>query len=204
VELNCGKRVTGAPDARFVIDATGRTAAIARAAGARVVADDHLTAFVCWLESREDDDPRTVVEKVDEGWWYTAALDGGTRVAAFLSETRCEPARWHEYLTRTRYVSRYRGRVLAGPTVRAANSQHLEPVCGSDWLAAGDAAMALDPLSGQGIVAALRCGIFAGYAAGDWLSRRNKAALVRYRRFIAVALKNYQRVRRRYYDLVRS
>jgi flavin-dependent dehydrogenase len=204
LELRCGERVTGAPDARFVIDTTGRTASIARAAGARVVADDHLTAFVCWLQSPEDDDPRTVIERVEGGWWYTAALDNGKRVAAFLSETRSDPARWHEYLARTRYVSRYGGEVLSGPTVRAANSQHLEPVCGDGWLAAGDAAMALDPLSGQGIVAALRCGIFAGYATGDWLMRRDENALARYRRFIAVALESYQRVRGRYYDTVRS
>jgi flavin-dependent dehydrogenase len=152
------------------------------------------------IQSPEDDDPRTVIERVEGGWWHTAALDGGKRIAAFLSETRSEPARWHEYLARTRYVSRYSGVVLSGPTVRAANSQHLEPVCGDGWLAAGDAAMALDPLSGQGIVAALRCGIFAGYAAGDWLVRRDENALARYQRFIAVALENYQCVRRRYYD----
>jgi flavin-dependent dehydrogenase len=114
-----------------------------------------------------------------------------------------ERGRWLDRLERTRYLSRWSEPVICGPLVRAANSQHLDRVCGRDWLAAGDAAMALDPLAGQGIVAALRSGIFAGYAAGDWLTCGDKQALARYRRFMGVALASHRRARRRYYSLER-
>jgi flavin-dependent dehydrogenase len=206
VELRCGERVPEAPAARFVIDATGRPASIARAAGARVVSSDRLTAFVCVLSSPPGDDPRTVIEAVEDGWWYTGALDRGMRIAAFLTDADVarelgvtERERWRECLVRTHHLSRTNARVICGPMVRAANSQHAEPVCGDGWLAAGDAAMALDPLSGQGIVASLRSGIFAGYAVGDRLTRGDEAALARYQRFVAVSLADYQGIWRRYY-----
>jgi flavin-dependent dehydrogenase len=207
VDLRWGERVSKAPPAaRFVIDATGRAASIARAAGARVVADDHLTAFVCLLSSPAGDDPRTVIEAVEDGWWYTGALDGGVRIAAFLTDADigqelgvAKRERWRECLARTRYLLRMDAPVICGPMVRAANSQHIEPVWGDGWLATGDAALALDPLSGQGIVASLRSGIFAGYAIGDWLTRGDEVAPARYRRFVAGALANYQRTRRQYY-----
>jgi flavin-dependent dehydrogenase len=66
-----------------------------------------------------------------------------------------------------------RGVCPRGPVVvRPAQSGHLAPVAGDDWLTVGDAAAGFDPLSSQGIAKALRSGIFASYAIGDLLTTR--------------------------------
>jgi flavin-dependent dehydrogenase len=43
----------------------------------------------------------------------------------------------------------------------AANSYRMNPVTGNSWLVAGDAAIAFDPLSSQGIYRALKSGLLA-------------------------------------------
>jgi flavin-dependent dehydrogenase len=95
------------------------------------------------------------------------------------------------------------GRASATPrrqVARSAASQYLDCVCGMDWIACGDAALALDPLSGQGILAALRTGIFAAYAAGDWIRGGESSALSRYQGFIDRTRDGYLQARRRYYS----
>lgn len=69
----------------------------------------------------------------------------------------------------TRYIG---ARITAGdltgpPTPRwsAAHGLRLEPYGGRGWIAAGDAALAFDPLSSQGILTALHSGARAGLAA---------------------------------------
>ena len=194
--------------APFVIDASGRGAAVARAAGARLRSADHLTGFVAYFLTDEDD-CRTVIESVEYGWWYTAGLEGGFRVVACMTDADigrelglANGRLWSERMRATRYVARSLPEGLAPaaePLVRPAGTQHAEPVCGSDWLAAGDAALALDPLCGHGIASALRSGIFAAYAAGDWLAGRRVEGLARYEWFIDCARSGYLRAYARYY-----
>lgn len=62
--------------------------------------------------------------------------------------------------------------MVAKPQPTDARSSRLERFHGEGWLAAGDAAIALDPLSSQGILSALYSGLKAGKAvigafAGD-------------------------------------
>lgn len=91
-------------------------------------------------------------------------------------------------------------RLPARPVVvRPAQSRHLEPVAGDDWLAVGDAAAGFDPLSSQGIAKALRSGIYAGYAIGDLLTRGGDTGLRRYRLFIRGEFESYARARAKYY-----
>jgi flavin-dependent dehydrogenase len=56
---------------------------------------------------------------------------------------------------------RLRGRHAGPARVLAAVSAHLHPAAGPGWIAAGDAAMAVDPLSGGGVCLALRSGMRA-------------------------------------------
>jgi flavin-dependent dehydrogenase len=81
---------------------------------------------------------------------------------------------WLDQLRRTvQLVRRFRD---AGPLqrlmVRSARSQHIDPACGTGWIAIGDAAMAFDPLASQGIAKALHhgkraAGHIAAYLGGD-------------------------------------
>jgi 2-polyprenyl-6-methoxyphenol hydroxylase-like FAD-dependent oxidoreductase len=83
--------------------------------------------------------------------------------------------------------------------VRPSESHCLDPATGDHWLAAGDAASTFDPLSSQGILKALRSGIFASYAIGDFLTRDDAAGLERYRSFIREEYASYTATRAKYY-----
>jgi flavin-dependent dehydrogenase len=195
---------------RFTIDATGRNASVARAAGANIIALDRLVGFICCFDSSEEDDPRTLIESVDYGWWYTAALKGGLRIAACMTDADIgrdfklsNRDSWRDRLCETAYVAGAVGKDSVIPrrlVARSAASHYLDCVCGVDWIACGDAALALDPLSGQGILAALRAGIFAAYAAGDWIRGGDSSALARYQCFMERTRDGYLQARRRYYS----
>jgi 2-polyprenyl-6-methoxyphenol hydroxylase-like FAD-dependent oxidoreductase len=197
-------------DARFVVDATGGNAALARRCGARFVETDTLVGIAGFFENG-DDDARTLVEAFEDGWWYTAGLPDGRRIIACMTDADIarrkglhEAKEWRRKLAEMSVIGAMtatagRGK-LSGPLViRSCSSRRLEPAAGKNWLAAGDAASRFDPLSAQGIVKALRSGVFAGYAIGDQLTRNDDSGLERYRRFVFEEFKNYTEVRVKYY-----
>jgi flavin-dependent dehydrogenase len=166
--------------ARVVVDATGRAAHVARALGARRHRVDRLVAAVGLLtaprSAPEDLDRVTLVESVESGWWYTTALPGRRRVAAFLTDgdlldpgaLRRAAGWWARLDATTHIVARVRAhgyRLRGAPRMVAADTGWLDPVRGPGWLAAGDAALSLDPLSSLGILAAVDGGARAGAAA---------------------------------------
>jgi flavin-dependent dehydrogenase len=204
--------------ARVVVDATGAAASFARRhAGARSTPGDRLAGFIRFFPApsveaegpRPPGHPGTVVEAFADGWWYTAPLPGGARVVACMTDT--DVARvlgiadgecWMELLRATAPHVRECTAGLAPPgpvVVRAARSRRLLPAVGTDWIAVGDAASTFDPLSSQGIVKALRSGIFAGYAVGDLLAGGGDAGMRRYAQLIEREFTAYERTRGRYY-----
>jgi flavin-dependent dehydrogenase len=194
--------------ARFLVDATGSAATFARRLGARFVASDRLTGFVRFFEDRCGNDPRSLVEAFEDGWWYTAGLPGGMRIAACMTDADLarrlrlsDPESWSRWLDAADQVkARLQGARPQGDiVVRAAQSRRLDPAAGEGWLAVGDAASVFDPLSSSGITKALRSGIFASYAIGDLLVKGEDRGLERYRRYIQEEFEGYTRVRARYY-----
>ncbi|WP_055529534.1 NAD(P)/FAD-dependent oxidoreductase [Streptomyces graminilatus] len=161
---------------RWVIDATGRAAAIAVRCGARRQVRDRLTALYAPLEpDPSDTDRRSLVESDEDGWWYTAPQPSGGRLIAYFTDTDLPAApstarHFHQRLSATRHVSRWTHRdgppptPTATPRRAAAHTAHLDRVYGDGWTAAGDAAVAFDPLSSQGVLTALYTGMSAGHA----------------------------------------
>jgi flavin-dependent dehydrogenase len=203
-------RLSGGPavSARFVIDATGAAAAFARRQGASFLAADRLTGYARFYEGSEGGDPRTLVEAFADGWWYTAGLPGGRRIAACLTDADLarrlrlrNTAAWSRLLDATdRVREALRGAQPQGDViVRATPSRRLEPVAGDDWLAVGDAAAVFDPLSSSGILKALRSGIFASYAVGDRLTQGDDRGLERYRRLGQEEFASYTKLRAQHY-----
>ncbi|HWS99674.1 MAG TPA: FAD-dependent oxidoreductase [Pyrinomonadaceae bacterium] len=193
--------------ARFVVDASGRSAAFARGAGARRLAFDSLVAHARFFTLDREPEPGTLIEAFAEGWWYTA-LAGERRVVMCLTDADIarrlglgDEKRWLGLLSETSWIQRSVGRgVTQGPALtRAANSSRLEPVCAADWLAAGDAASTYDPLSSQGIVKSLRNGIFASYAVADCLLKSDASGLARYEKLARREFAAYARAHARYY-----
>ena len=170
---------------RSLIDATGRRSTIVRGQGSRRQVDDSLVAsFALFSRSEEwrpvDQDSRTMIEAGPDGWWYTALLPSNQRIVAYMTDrdlTPRSPRTANAYLSLLSQAEHVKsclssyGYVLeAGPRMVAANSSYLDRAAGDGWLAVGDAAVSLDPLSSQGIFTALYTGMEAGHALAEQLN----------------------------------
>jgi 2-polyprenyl-6-methoxyphenol hydroxylase-like FAD-dependent oxidoreductase len=138
---------------------------------------DGLVAFYARFRAgREGDrDARTLVESAPGGWWYTALVPGGERVVAWLTDadladraTLLSEAGFCSVLGESRHVldalHAYGYTIASRPRGADAGSARLDRFTGDGWIAAGDAALAFDPLSSQGILTALYTGMRAGQA----------------------------------------
>ena len=173
--------------ARVLIDAGGRMSAAPSLFGARRSVLDRL---VCgWIHGIAEAQARnlTYVESEPDGWWYTAPLPGGRRVLAFHTDAdlpaaaeaqsarallarAMDVARLHEVLEDARFDA-------YGPSgFCAAHSAALVPAAGDGWFAAGDSALAFDPLSSQGLFNALYAGLSSAKATGAMLDGDGDAA----------------------------
>ncbi|MGG2461407.1 NAD(P)/FAD-dependent oxidoreductase [Streptomyces sp. RGM 3693] len=188
---------------RWLVDATGRGAALAVRAGARRRTGDRLTALHLLLDPARDGTPdgRSLVESDQDGWWYTALLPSRQRLVAYFTDPDLPLAAgrgaegFRDRLLATRYVShraRPHGLTALRPPRRApAHTAHLDRVHGDGWTAVGDAAAAFDPLSSQGILTALYTGLSAGEAVDAQLGG-DRRALAGYAEKVATARTAYQ------------
>jgi flavin-dependent dehydrogenase len=156
----------------FAIDATGRTAWLARCFGHRRRTHDRLIGFAATIASpivAHMADRRMLIESCPHGWWYSAKISHDRYVAAFMTDaeqaahTGARPFEiWRERM-RSAPLTTDRARLLcaADPTIRvsAAGTSQLSVIAGNDWAAVGDAATTVDPLSGRGVEYALHDGI---------------------------------------------
>jgi flavin-dependent dehydrogenase len=167
-------------DACWLVDATGRAAVVARAQGVRRRGGDRLVAAVMRLNAPPAGAPPdrcrlSRIEATPDGWCYTAPVPGQGRVLACLADAgsaAAQTARTAPGLARFLEGTSTLGAFIAahGYTIDgsirvvAAGSSRLERWIGPGWLAVGDAALAGDPILGQGMLSALYSGILAGRA----------------------------------------
>ncbi|WP_405525928.1 tryptophan 7-halogenase [Streptomyces avidinii] len=195
---------------RWLVDATGRRAGLATAAGARRVVHDRLVALCLTLPpaTAPAPDASTLVEAEPDGWWYTALLPAGHRLLARYTDADLPGVRaggtgLRTDVARTRHTG---ARVSAHPwpavAVRRApaHTVRLDAVHGDGWVAAGDAAAAFDPLSSQGILTALYTGMRAGQAIHDHLGG-DRTALTHYAAELDTITATHLRNRRTFYGL---
>jgi 2-polyprenyl-6-methoxyphenol hydroxylase-like FAD-dependent oxidoreductase len=196
--------------ARFLIDATGRSATLARQQGLRSETLDRLIGSMMLFEGAPDDGLGLLIETFADGWWYTAALPGNRRIVACMSDADLvralelgTMAGWTRALDETQHVRHAvaNAQPLGAPALRPAGSRHIAQDAALPLLCVGDAASCFDPVSGQGIFKALRSGVYASYAVGDVLSRADGSGLNRYRRFLADELASYRDKLREYYGM---
>jgi flavin-dependent dehydrogenase len=176
--LHHGQSVTVA--CRYVIDAGGRRASVVRMLGRRPTSADRL---VCrWIHGASQGDyGTTVVEAEPDGWWYTAALPGGRRVLAFHTDADLTAAK--TTVTSQALLARARTQSGVGPLLAitgfeaqgiggncGAQTSWLGEVTGQGWIAVGDAALACDPLSSQGLLNALYSALLAAGAVRQALA----------------------------------
>ena len=156
-----------------VVDATGRPARVARGHGARRHRFDRLICLARVVADGPGADPGdTFVESVQHGWWYVSPLPGHRRVVACFTEPAVAArsglgtsAGWSTALAATTRARTLAGSIPLGvPTVVAVGGHRLRPCAGRGWLAVGDAALAVDPLSAGGVTFALRSAKMAAEA----------------------------------------
>ncbi|MGV9868775.1 FAD-dependent monooxygenase [Rhodococcus koreensis] len=205
--------VAGEPlcvQADFVIDATGRSSRFARGKGVGRVVWDRLVGIVGLLDGPDVEavrDRRTLIESCPDGWWYSAMLPGRRGVAAYLSDTdqiagtqMRPPELWRERRRCAPYTDRRLGAMGRNVEVRviAAGTSMLQRLIGDNWAAAGDAATAVDPLSGQGVVRALGSGMAVARALTG-LGGEPAAALTDYAADTERRFRHHLRQRADYY-----
>lgn len=201
----------GSVRCRWLIDATGRSAWLARRYAPRVY-DERLVAFVATYRSPADtdSDTRTCVEAAIEGWWYTSRAPGARRVVGLITSSNADARRrargagFERTLARTKHVGalRHAHSYAADGLVRAsdASSCYLDAPTGNGWLAVGDAAIAVDPLASQGVLNAMHLGLRGGAAAAAHLGG-DRNALAAYSEEVAAVRDDYLRGRAWHYQL---
>jgi 2-polyprenyl-6-methoxyphenol hydroxylase-like FAD-dependent oxidoreductase len=206
----CG--TSGSHCARLLVDATGRPAVLARLTGQRPVSEDRLVGCFVHFAANGGGPEEVLLEAFADGWWYTAAIPEDRRVVACMSDADlvgrlglAELDDWMDALAGTRHLAPLvrHARPLGPPRLRAAASQIMPTPATGSFIAVGDAASCFDPISGQGILKALRSGIFASYAIADSLCRDDPTGMRRYCRFVQDEFAGYRATLRAYYALER-
>jgi flavin-dependent dehydrogenase len=164
---------TNVHTSRWLIDATGRSAAIARKQGAGRLFERSLVAIYALGESTDPGiTDRTLIESTPLGWWYGAALPNG-RVVAGIHVRPADrrllraPGAWCAALSVTRHLSRFLANASFDqpPLTLDARGARQCSATGPGWIACGDAALSFDPLAGQGLFFALYSGMQAARTA---------------------------------------
>ncbi len=196
--------------ARLVVDATGRAASIARRQGAKRVSHDQLVGVVRFLSpaaSGPQASQTTLVEAVPVGWWYSAPLPDGRLSIALMTDADLYAAgeRGSDDFWRRQLLDAAHTRSRAGSyewdaprLVFTADSAMLDRAAGESWLAVGDAASTIDPLSSQGIYQALWSGLGAAKAIADYLGGSERALSV-YADRVGKSFESYLKARRQFY-----
>jgi flavin-dependent dehydrogenase len=173
--------------ARFVVDATGARSHYAGRMGVRRRDLDRLVSVAAFFQLPEGAGfpPRTMLEAVEYGWWYTARLPD-RRIAVALATSHSwfkqhrldQPRAWLEALVGTRHIIGPLAACEPEPgslSICTAPSFVLDRAYGDHWLAVGDAASAYDPISAQGIFKALGDGLSAGRRIAEFLAGHGDA-----------------------------
>ena len=194
--------------AAAVIDAGGRQARLSRALGGHRRVHDHLVGVAVSYRGRTEDGGHTLVEAERDGWWYSAQLPGRAMIVVYVTDADlcrsgrvAEPETFSRRIARADETARHVGgrEPCSAPFVTSAITHRLQrDQAGGRWLATGDAAMGVDPLSASGILNALRSGEWAAHAMCNWLLGRPQAA-VEYERELDAMFTEYSDERRTIY-----
>jgi flavin-dependent dehydrogenase len=169
--------------AHALINATGRKSAFT----GRWV-HDRLIGLAALFQAQNDEAGFfTLIEATENGWWYSAPLPGERLMVMFMTDADLiakqrliQLTTWQENLGMAKHTAtRCQGcKLLETPRGYPALSHRLRrPISAAKWLAVGDAALAVDPLSGNGIARALRSGSEAAQAMNRWLTGDHSAAV---------------------------
>jgi flavin-dependent dehydrogenase len=164
-----------AQEFNWIVDSTGRASRMAVAIGGTqnypsgnrcmMGMEVTLTATTepraCWLET------------VPDGWLFLTPLGSGRGFLQGMVPLAPDApaAMLADLVTQTRIIRRRVAESSGRASAFAAAPRMSDPLCGPGWIAVGEAAIALDPLSGEGVGHAVRgailaAGVLEGIASG--------------------------------------
>jgi flavin-dependent dehydrogenase len=163
-------------NASYIVDATGRQAALGKIFGIQRDKSDPLFAYA--LEFSAQTAPQAVgfarVESCSYGWWYCNAIPDTDRFVAVvqvdIDAAEATQASHRDgflnLLADTKLTLQFLNSVAASPIgrIRGAYAGHAlnRSIGPKRFLAVGDALQAFDPLSSQGVWRAMASGVQAG------------------------------------------
>lgn len=170
ISLDDGRHIR----AGFIVDATGRRARLARLLGVPQRRKSDLVALYQRAKPAKNAElTRTLIEATPEGWIYAGRLADGRwsigyhTLAREAVRLRRSPDAWAARLAQAPHLASRLGALTwegGEVSARDAGGVSLDTPYGEGWIAVGDAALAFDPIAGQGLFNALRTGIAAAEA----------------------------------------
>lgn len=202
---------------RAVIDASGRSSAVARQFGSKLTQFSHQVAAVWHIDviGAKNFRPWIHVASHQNGWVYaaTSAL-GGYTISSYTNprikkNMKSQVLNWADDDQEIKAIVKVLENQLGisdlatrlnqeSPVFRSAASSSLWPVSGDYWLAVGDAACSLDPLTSTGMLHALRSGS-KGADALDVALKGDDGGLHTYSRMMRQFVANYSYERKMLY-----
>jgi flavin-dependent dehydrogenase len=191
---------------RLLIDATGRSST-GHSGFPHRFPSDRLIAVACLCSPATGIPPSeyTLIEAVDAGWFYSALVPSGQWVVAYMTDGDLYAAGARRSRTffacQLEKAPHTRARVAQAPgelSMFSARSSVRSRTALADWLAVGDAARSQDPLSGQGILAAMTMARDAA-AAALRLLHGDTAAATEYETSNRRAFDEYRKTQDSYY-----
>ncbi|OLF53030.1 NAD(P)/FAD-dependent oxidoreductase [Pseudomonas chlororaphis] len=182
-------RIEGQAERRadFLVEARGRQApALSKALGKAVRGPQTLSLLNRWQGTPGS--TASAVQSLEDGWaWMARQADGQCYwqlTVDVASADLPDKAQLLDYCRRRRLDSALaRDFFGAGPQLdgqlhaRSSTAILCPQVCGENWIRVGDAAMAVDPLSGNGIFQSLSSALQAPAVINTLLQRPERAAL---------------------------
>lgn len=158
---------------RWVIDAGGRTSTVAMRFGPSRHRFDRLIGHWAMVTDLSVA-PELILEATPRGWWFASPLPDGDGVVCFLTDAEPDvdhrPRDLDTALAHAPAIRQWLTNAKVGPLRGVdAHTGVLDRVygytdSGVGWLAVGDAACSLDPLSGMGVTMALQMALHAATA----------------------------------------
>lgn len=193
-------------EARWLVDASGRDSLLL-ASYTEATYFDQLVGVAGYIQGAPSNS-RLHIQTLEDGWWYLAPLSDGWLAAVWMTdadllrEDGATPLEtWLARRERSETASELLTDVPDKVRVSPARTRRLAKFSGERWLAVGDAAMSLDPLSAQGIAKGFRFGLMGGEAIvaawdGDLQGLQN------YQTTMDSEFRDYLRARTAYYSQV--
>jgi len=192
----------------FVVDAGGRASSCPAGFSRRIVYDRLIAvaglSHPCRAASASD---YTLVEAIDDGWFYSALLPCGEYIVAYMTDAdlyapRRDQSHWC-FQSQLEKAPHTRSRVQS-PSEHVMLFSAVTSIRDSSarrkWLAVGDAARSFDPLSAQGLWNAMRSGVEASRLIGRALGG-DEICASDYEQTNRETFARYLRVHQMFYDL---